>query len=160
MEPHMPFRRWLLLMAFSSLLCGCHDRSLEQSADEIRQYSDQEDRAYTLEAIRQIEHRYWTLHGHAWYGKLADGSIDRLDEPKATAAPLPSRAFYSGWHLQLTISSDDWRTYPPSQYDGAFQAVYAMTRRGPGNWEIDVTSGPATTPLRHGDAERVEAADN
>ncbi len=106
---------------------------------------------YTEQALRQIEKTFWTQRDHAWMGKLPDGSIVRLDGPHATAAPLPSRAFYSGWHLQLTITSDDWRTYPASPHDKPFSAVYAITRHGVDSWAIDVTVGPATTPLHRED---------
>jgi hypothetical protein len=133
------------------LLPGCDQRSLRQQADEIRQFSDKEDRIYSAEALRQIRHNYWTLHNGAWLGKTADGTIVRLDAPQAAPAPLPSRAFYTGWHLQLTISSADWRTWPPSANDQPFQAVYAITRHSSTNWEIQVTSGPETTPASPAD---------
>jgi len=125
----------------------------------MRQFSNKEDRAYTAEALRQIQHTYWTLRDHAWMGKLADGTIVRLDAPHATAAPLPSRAFYSGWHLQLTISSEEWRTYPASTHEEPFQAVYAITRRSATNWDIEVSSGPATTPLQREDVVRIQGDD-
>jgi hypothetical protein len=34
--------------------------------------------------------------------------------------------------------------------------VYAITRHGPTNWNIQVTSGPATAPLHREDALRLE----
>jgi hypothetical protein len=145
------------LLLLLLLLPACKDRALQERADQIRQYSDQEDRIYTTQAIHQIEHQFWTLRDHIWMGKLPDGTLVRLDSPRAVAAPLPSRAFYSGWHLQLTVSSDDWRTDPPSEHSQPFQAVYAITRRGPTNWDIQVTTGPATTPLHREEILTLEA---
>lgn len=139
------------------LLPACKDRALQERAEQIRQYSNQEDRLYTTQAVHQIQRQFWTLRDHAWIGRLPDGTLIRLDAPHAAAAPLPSRAFYTGWHLQLTISSEDWRTYPPSDHTGPFQAVYAITRHGPTNWTIEVTSGPTTTPLHREDATRLES---
>ncbi len=155
----MPSPRWPLFLALFLLLAGCDQRSLRQRTEEIRQISDKEDRAYASQAVLRIQHTYWTVHDGAWLGKLPDGSIVRLDSPHATAAPLPSRAFYSGWHLQLTISSEDWRTYPPASYDHPFEVVYAITRHNASNWNIEVSSGPETSPLRHEDALRLQAAD-
>jgi hypothetical protein len=147
----MPSPRWLPLLAFSLLLAGCDDRSLRERTEQIRQFSDKEDRAYASEAFHHIQRTYWTLRDHAWLGKLPDGTIIRLDGPHATAAPLPSRAFYSGWHLQLTISSEDWRTYPAGSQNGSFEAVYAITRRSATNWDIEVSKGPVTSPLQRED---------
>ncbi len=110
---------------------------------------------YSGQAVHQIEKTYWTQRDHAWMGKLPDGSIVRLESPHITAAPLPSRAFYTGWHLQLTVTSEDWRTYPPSSHTGEFQAVYAITRHGAENWAIDVTTGPTTTPLQREDVAMI-----
>jgi hypothetical protein len=155
----MPSRRWPLLL-IPLLLTACKDRALEERTEQIREYSDKEDRVNSAEAIHQIEHQFWTLRDHAWYGKLPDGAIIRLDTPHATAAPLPSRAFYSGWHLQLTISSDTWRTYPPSTPDHPFRAVYAITRHGPTNWQIDVTAGPTTTRLHREDLPTIDLSAN
>jgi hypothetical protein len=129
----MPSRRWPLLL-IPLLLTACKDRALEERTEQIREYSDKEDRVNSAEAIHQIEHQFWTL--------------------------LPSRAFYSGWHLQLTISSDTWRTYPPSTPDHPFRAVYAITRHGPTNWQIDVTAGPTTTRLHREDLPTIDLSAN
>jgi hypothetical protein len=146
----MPTRRFLLLL-IPLLLAGCDHQSLHQQVELERQFSAREDRMYAEQAVRQIEKTYWTLRDHTWMGRLPDGSVVCLEGPHATAAPLPSRAFYSGWHLQLTITSDDWRTYPASGHTQPFQAVYAITRHGVDNWKIDVTSGPTTAPLQRED---------
>jgi hypothetical protein len=155
----MPSPRWLSFLAFFFLLAGCDDRGLRQRADELRQISDKEDRVYASEALHRIQRTYWTLRGHTWFGKLPDGEIIRLDSPHATAAPLPSRAFYSGWHLQLTISSQDWRTYPADPHDRAFEVVYAITRHTFTSWNIRVSGGPLTAPLHREDILRLEAED-
>jgi hypothetical protein len=145
----MPTRQYLLLLTF--LLAGCDRQSLQQQVAIVRQFSAREDRLYTEQALQQIGKTYWTPRDHAWLGKLPDGRIVRLENPRDIAAPLPSRAFYSGWHLQLTITSEQWRTYPPSRNAQPFQAVYAITRHGAENWDIDVTGGTATTPLQRED---------
>ena len=149
-NPHSAFP---LLLAI--LLCGCN-HALEQRANEIRQLSDREDRAYTTEALNQVQRKYWTLRDRAWVGKLPDGTLVRLQSPHAAAAPLPSNAFYSGWHLQLTLSSDDWRTYPAGSHEEPFQAVYAITRHSATTWDIRVTQGPVTAPLQREDAARLQ----
>jgi hypothetical protein len=151
--------RWLPFLIPALLLAGCDQRSLRQRADELRQISDKEDRVYAAEALRHIQRTYWTLRGHKWLGKLPDGAIVLLESPHATAAPLPSRAFYSGWHLQLTISSQDWRTYPPSDNSQPFEVVYAITRHTSANWNIEVSNGPETAPLHREDALRLQAED-
>jgi len=151
----MPSSRWLPLLPLLLLLSGC-DRAVQERAEQIRQLSDREDRAYGEQAISQIEHKYWTLRDHAWLGKLPDGIIVRLDSPHAVAAPLPSSAFYSGWHLQVTISSDDWRTYPPSSHQTPFEAVYAITRHSADSWDIRVTEGAFTAPLHREDVGRLQ----
>jgi len=152
----MPSLRWLSLITLVLLLGGCDQRSLRQRTEAIRQFSAKEDRAYTVEAVHQVQHIYWTLRDHAWLGKLPDGSIVRLNAPEATTAPLPSRAFYSGWHLQLTISSTDWRSDPATPADQPFSVVYAITRRGLNNWNIEVSQGPVTEPLHRDDALRLQ----
>jgi hypothetical protein len=143
------------IIIFFLLLAGCNDRALQQRAEQIRELSDKEDRAYAAEALGHIQRRYWTLRDHAWYGKLPDGVIVRLDAPHATAAPLPSRAFYTGWHLQLTVSSEDWRTIPPSPHLHPFRAVYAITRHSATAWDIRLTDGTFTAPLQRADAARL-----
>jgi len=161
-RPRSAFKRLCGYLRKSALICeflllpACKDRALQERAEQIRQYSDQEDHRYTVEAVHQIERQFWTLRDHAWIGKLPDGTLVRLDAPHATTAPLPSRDFYTGWHLQLTISSEDWRTYPASEHAEPFEAVYAITRHGPAKWDIDVTSGPTTVPLDREDAIRLE----
>jgi hypothetical protein len=152
----MPSPRWLLIPTLSLLLAGCNDRALQQRADQIRQLSDREDRAYASEAFQHVRRTYWTLRDGAWLGKLPDGAIVRLDSPRAIAAPLPSSAFYSGWHLQLTIFSDDWRTYPDSPHQQPFQTVYAITRHSATSWNIRVSEGSVTSPLRGEDAARLQ----
>lgn len=150
-------RRWFsVLFILLNLLAGCDNRSLRQRAEEIREFSDKEDRAFSAEAVNQVRRKYWTLRDGAWLGRLPDGVIVRLDAPHAAAAPLPSRAFYSGWHLQLTISSDAWSTFPASPHDTAFEAVYAITRHSPTNWDIRVSDGPVTSPLHREDVARLE----
>ena len=156
---HQRLPRWLSLLAVPLLLAACDARSLRQRTDEIRLISDHEDRVYASQAVQRIEHTYWTIRDGVWLGKLPDGTIVRLDSPHATAAPLPSRAFYSGWHLQLTISSDDWRTYPAASNDQPFEAVYAITRHSSTSWDIRVSGGPVTSPLRREDALRLQAQD-
>ena len=151
----MPFPRWFAPAILALVLTGCGRRTLDLRIEQIRQYSHHEDRAYAADALRHIQHNYWTRHNGVWYGRMEDGTIIRLDAPRAEPAPLPSRAFYSGWHLQLTISSEDWRTYPPSPHEGPFQVVYAITRHSAANWNIAVSQGPVTSPLTHADALRI-----
>ncbi|MGA3171368.1 MAG: hypothetical protein ABSE62_10170 [Chthoniobacteraceae bacterium] len=141
------------------LLAACHDSALEQRAEEIRQLSDREDRMYAQQAVAKIRHDYWTLRDHSWLGKLPDGAIISLDSPHAAAAPLMSRDGQRGWHLQLTITSDDCHTYPPSTVTQPFQAVYAITRYSETNWDIEVTDGPVTTPLQRIDALRLQGSE-
>jgi len=152
----MPSPRWLPLIALPVLLFGCKDRALELRTEQIRKISDQENRAYTAEAIIHIRRKYWTLRDNAWFGKLPDGVIVRIGSPRATAAPLPSRAFYSGWHLQLTISSADCRTYPGGPRQDPFNAVYAITRHSTTSWDIRVTDGSVTSPLQREDLARLK----
>ena len=148
----MPTRRSLPLLLIPLLLAGCDHQSLHQQVEVVRQFSEREDRLYSEQAVHQIEKTYWTQRDHAWMGRLADGSIVRLESFHVAAAPLPSRAAYSGSHLQLTITSDNWRTYPATRPNSQpFQAVYAITRHGVDSWNIDVTSGPTTAPLRRQD---------
>jgi hypothetical protein len=151
----MPSARWLSIFPLLLLLCGCDDHALQQRTDEIRRLSDKEDRAYTAEALAHIERQYWTLRDHAWIGKLSDGTLIRLDSPHAAAAPLPSSAFYTGWHLQLTISSQDWRSYPASPAVAPFQVVYAITRHSATAWDIRVSEGSVTSPLLREDLPRL-----
>lgn len=153
---NMPSPRWLLLLSLPFLLTGCNDRSLRQRVEEIRQLSNKEDRAYSAEALSHIERKYWSVHEHQWFGKLPDGRIVRLKSPHATAAPLPSSAFYSGWHLQLTLSSDDWRTWPAGPHEEPLMVVYAITRHSATSWDIRVTDGPVTLPLHPEDAARLQ----
>jgi hypothetical protein len=152
----MPSRRWRSLLALPVLLAGCNDRALEQRTEQIEQLSDRENRVYSSEALMHIRRKYWTYRDHAWLGKLPDGTIVRLESPHATAAPLLSRAFYSGWHLQLTISSEDWRTYPPERHENPFAAVYAITRHSATSWDIRVIDGEITSPLQKEDAARLQ----
>jgi hypothetical protein len=152
----MPSPRWLPLLPILFLFSACDQRSLQQTADQIRQQSDREDRMYKAQALQQIEHTYWTLRDHAWFGKLQDGTIVRLDAPHITLAPLPSMAFYSGWHLQMTITSDQWRTYPATSTAQPFQTTYAITRHGATNWNIRVSDGYITSPLHREDAPRLD----
>jgi hypothetical protein len=139
------------------LISGCDDRSLHQRVEEIRQFSSRQDRAFTAEALGHIQRNYWTLRNRAWLGKLEGGGIVELDSPHVAAAPLPSRAFYSGWHLQLTVSSQDWRSYPAAPHEEAFEVTYAITRHSATRWDIRVTSGPVTSPLHREDAPRLQA---
>ena len=148
----------LLLLLVIGMLAGCNDKALKQRTEEIRIFSDREDRVFRAEALAQIEHRYWTVHDHVWYGRLQDGRIYAVRNPRAIPAPLPSRALYHGWHLQLTIVSDSWRTYPATEVKGGFAAIYEMTRYNATSWDIRVVGALPTAPLRHDDALRVEEA--
>jgi len=151
-----PFH-WVFL--FVILLAGC-DRSLKQRAEEIREYSEREDRMFTAQALTQIKRRYWTVKDHSWYGKMQDGTIVRLNNPHVLLEPLPSREFYRGWHLQMTISSTDWRIYPDGPHAAGFAAVYAITRRSPTSWDIRVTNTESpTAPLKHVDGVMVEGGE-
>lgn len=152
----MPSRRWPVILIAAFALTGCKDRALEQRTEEIRALSNREDIIYRKEALERIEHQYWTLHDGAWLGKRQDGSIVRLESPQISLAPLPSRAFYRGWHLQMTVSSDDWRTYPPASHEGSFAVVYAITRESITSWDIRVAQGDITAPLRREDAAAVQ----
>jgi len=139
------------------LLAACKDRALEERVQQVKAFSDREDHLYTQQAVHEIEREYWTLRDGAWMGKADDGRIVRLEHPKAATAPLPSRAFYSGWHLQLTIASDDWRTYPPSDNSQPFEATYAITRHSANNWQIDMANGVVTVPLKKEDVVTLDA---
>jgi hypothetical protein len=150
-----PSLRWLTLLALPLLVCGCDDRGIRQRAEQIKELSDKEDHAYSDQALAQIKRRYWTLYDHAWFGKLPNGAIVRLASPHVTAAPLPSRAFYSGWHLQLTVTSQEWSTDPSAPHRAPFETVYAITRHSATNWDIRVTDGYITAPLHREDAPRL-----
>ncbi len=145
----------LLILALIWPVAGC-DRALKERVEQVREFSAKEDRLYSEQALHEILREFWTLRDHAWLGKLPDGTIVRLDTPHATMAPLPSRAFYSGWHLQLTVTSEDWRTYPAAPHEGAYEAVYDITRHNASSWEIDVANGPATAPLHKEDVVAME----
>ena len=152
----MPSPRLLLLLAVPLLVAGCKDRALEQRTKEIERLSDKENRAYRGEALSHIRRNYWTVRDKAWLGKLADGRIVRLEAPHAEVAALPSRAFYSGWHLQVTISSADWRSYPLEPHKEPFTVVYAITRHSTTSWDIRVTEGAVTSPLHKEDAVKLQ----
>jgi hypothetical protein len=153
----MPPPRGLPLLALALLLSACDDHALQQRTEDIRQLSNKEDRAYITESFQHIQRTYWTLRDHAWFGKLPDGTIVRLQSPHPATAPLPSVAFYRGWHLQLTLSADDWRTYPPEPHAAPFTVVYSITRHSATSWEIRVSHGPITTPLDRQDAIRLQS---
>jgi hypothetical protein len=146
----------LALLAPAISLTGCDDHALQQRAEEIRELSNKQDRAYINEAYLHVQRSYWTLRNHAWLGKLPDGNIVRLQSPHVTAAPLPGSAFYRGWHLQLTISSEDWRAYPAADHGEPFTVVYAITRHSATSWDIRVSAGTVTAPLRREDAVRLQ----
>ncbi|HEX4086088.1 MAG TPA: hypothetical protein VHY22_14330 [Chthoniobacteraceae bacterium] len=146
----MPFLRHAAFL-FLILLAGCDDR-VRQRTEQIRELSAREDRTYMAEAVDRVRHTYWTTRDHSWLGKLPDGSIVRLDAPRAIPAPLLSRLGMRGWQLQLTIASDTWRTYPNEPHHGPFVTVYAITRYSATNWYIRVTQGNVTVPLQHSDA--------
>ena len=141
------------------LLAGCKDRALEERVEQVREFSEREDHLYTQQAVHEVEREYWTLRDGAWLGKTDDGTIVRLEHPKAATAPLPSRAFYSGWHLQLTITSDDWRTYPPSDTSQPFEATYAITRHSSTSWDIDMANGIVTVPLTKDEVKNLESGE-
>ena len=155
----MPSPRGLLLLVLAILLSGCDDHALQKRTEEIREYSNKEDRAYIAEAFNHVEHTYWTLRDHSWFGRLPDGTIVRLQSPRPVTAQLPSSAFYRGWHLQLTLSSDNWRTYPASAHKAPFTVVYAITRHSATSWDIRVSNGSITTPLRREDVVRIQDED-
>jgi len=123
----------------------------------MRKFSDHEDRAYAAEALERIRQTFWTPRNQSWFGKSQDGEIIRLDAPRAIPAPLPSRLGIRGWHLQLTVTSDVWRTYPGEPRQEPFVTVYAITRYSATSWDIRVTDGAITAPLQHADAERIRA---
>ena len=133
------------------LLAGCDDR-VRQRAQDIRQLSEHEDRTYMAQAVDRIRHTYWTTRNNSWFGKLPDGSIVRLDAPRAIPAPLISRIGMRGWQLQLTVTSDIWRTYPDEPHRKPYVTVYAITRYSATAWDIRVTDGGITSPLQHADA--------
>jgi hypothetical protein len=147
----------LAILGAALLLAGCKDRELEERTKQVKAFSDREDHLYTQQAVHEIEKQYWTLRDGVWLGKTDDGTIVRLEHPKAQTAPLPSRSFYSGWHLQLTITSDDWRTYPPSDTSQPFEATYAVTRHSATNWQIDMGNGIVTVPLKKADIVSYDA---
>ena len=148
-----------ILLFLPLLLTGCNDRSLKQRTEEIREFSNREDRAYIAAALDHVRRNYWSVRDHSWYGRLPDGTIVRIDAPHVTPAPLPSTTFYRGWHLQLTVSAAAWRTYPPASHKEPFAVVYAITRHNATNWEIRVSQGSVTTPLRREDAAQLPASD-
>jgi hypothetical protein len=155
----MPSPRGLTLLVLALLLTSCKDRALQQRAEQIREFSNKEDRAYITEAFNHIEHNYWSVRGRSWFGKLPDGTIVRLESPHPTIAPLPSAAFYLGWHLQLTLSADNWSTYPPTPHTRSFAVVYAITRHSATSWDIRVSNGAITAPPHREDAVRLHLAD-
>jgi hypothetical protein len=147
---------WALCLA-AFLFSGC-DRALKQRTEEIREFSDREDRAFREEALKQVQRQYWTVRGKDWYGRLPDGRIVELVAPKVTPAALPSVAFYRGWHLQLTVASEEWQGYPAGDgkgESGGYAVVYAITRQSAQHWDIRVSDGAVTEPLRREDAARV-----
>ena len=157
MQGALPSARWLPLLALFVFLSGCDDRALQQRAEQIRELSEKQDRAYRAEALNQVLRDYWTLRDGSWYGKLPDGTIVELKSRHATPAVLPLVAPSRGWHLQLTISSDDWRTYPESRHEEHFAVVYAITRQNATSWYIRVIDGRVTSPLQREDVPKLQA---
>jgi hypothetical protein len=154
----MPHLRLLPLACLPLLIpTGCRDRALQQRTEQIREFSDREDRAYRAEAVAQIEHTYWTIQDHTWYGKAPDGTVIQLNGPLLIPAPLPSSAFYRGWHLQLTLIAEDWRTYPAEKHTKPLTIVYGLTRANAKDWVIRVTDGVITTPVHGPEAAAVRA---
>ena len=154
----MPSPRWLLLSVL--LLVSCGKSPLEQRIEQIRQLSNRQDYMFRSAALGQVERKYWTLRGRDWFGKLPDGTLVCLESPDVIPQPLPSRAFYSGWHLQLTVFSANWRADPAAPAATPFEAVYAITRHSATYWDIRVTSGPITAPVKREDAARAGALEN
>ena len=89
-----------------------------------------------------------------WAGDMVDRLGDRI-RPYLQRAwdAINGGQFLSG---KNELTAEDWRTYPQAPHGQAFTVVYAITRHNARSWDIRVSEGQVTTPLRGEDAVRVQ----
>jgi hypothetical protein len=120
---------------------SCKKSVVEQRAEDIRKHNAMLDRESRIGAVQEVR-KYWTANGGAWFGKLADGSLVRLETPVVTVDPVKAgNSFCSSWLGEVTITANRWHSIPAAANSKPFVMKYRAVLENAGHYRLIVTMG-------------------
>lgn len=136
-----------VLAAFAvALSAGCDQNPVEQRATAIRERNARLDEVSRVRVMQEVRKR-WLVSGDAWFGKLPDGSVLRLDSPVVTVAPVKAgKSFCCNWLGELSIVANRWQRLPASDFPGPFVMKYRASLESTGRYTLTATAGEEVTP--------------
>jgi hypothetical protein len=149
--------RFVLLAAFAAL-CGCDPGAgVQHRVEEIQRDNAALDRRFSIRAAQLVRAR-WLVEGSAWYGKMDDGAVVRLDSPTLEVTPIHvGRPFYTGWAGDVTVSSGIWKSRPETRPRAVFSVRYRATFKDLKTPEIETAEGPKMQRATAADAVNFKA---
>jgi hypothetical protein len=127
------------------LLRAC-DKSVEQRADAIRTRNAKLDQVSKARVMKEMQ-KHWVVRDGAWYGKLADGTLLRLESPKVTIEPVKEgKPFCCNWMGEASIQADHWERLPTRAGAAPFIVNYRALLEGEGHYSITAMAGPEVSP--------------
>ncbi len=138
-----PILRALLLGALSIGLGGCDPGvAVKKRMDDIKRENDRLDQKFSTRAAQLVRAR-WVVDGSAWYGKMEEGAVVRLESPVVEVKPLHvGRPFYTGWAGEVTVSSATWKSRPETRKRAVFSVKYRAIFKDLKTPEIEIAEGP------------------
>ncbi len=131
-------------MALAAILfSGCDPGAgVKQRTEEIQRENAALDRKFSSRAAQLVRAK-WLVDGSAWYGKMPDGAVVRLDSPNVEVKPLHfGRPFYTGWAGDVIVSSAIWQSRPATRPRAVFSVHYRATFKDLKTPEIEIAEGP------------------
>jgi hypothetical protein len=146
-----------LIVFILIFLAGCDRSVVQERADAIRERNARLDHVSKIRVMREVR-KHWVIIGDAWFGRLADGSMLRLDSPVVTVAPVKAgKPFCCNWLGDVTITANRWQSHPVSPSPGPFVMKYQAIMESAENYVLTSITGGGVTPPTVAEMEAFQA---
>ena len=128
------------------LLGSCNRNAVAERAEEIRARNAKLDQVSKAQVYKELR-THWSVRGGAWFGKLPDGSVLRLDAPTVTVTPITDgKPFCCTWMGEVTLQANHWEHRPAPTPLRPFAMKYLALLETGGHYGVAAADGKEIVP--------------
>ncbi len=108
------------------ILPACERNEIEKAKQSVLEQTAKTNQNSVIIARREVR-KLWNIQGDVWYGKLADGTVLRLDSPRVESRTKhEDKKPFCRWSGEITVTASRWKSNPPTDTSAAIAVKYSV----------------------------------
>ena len=105
---------------------ACERNEIEKARQSVVEQTAKTNQESVIIARREIR-KLWAVQGALWYGKLADGTVLRLDSPRVESRTKnEDKKAFCRWSGEITVTATRWKSNPPADTSAPIAVTYSV----------------------------------